>query len=82
MMPQTLEARGRVVEVRDGIAEVRLPVAVELPELPGTGVCGSGREQSVHVAAASGLAVGDVVSLRSAKRVSRSGRRSAICCRR
>ncbi|MEF8701584.1 MAG: SoxR reducing system RseC family protein [Candidatus Accumulibacter sp. UW26] len=63
MMSKTLEARGRVVEVRDGVAEVRLPVASGCQSCRAQAVCGSGREKSVHVAAASGLAVGDNVSL-------------------
>lgn len=63
MMPGMLEARGRVVEVRDGTAEVRLAVASSCHGCRAQGVCGSGREQSVRIAAAGGLAVGDVVSL-------------------
>jgi positive regulator of sigma E activity len=63
MMPGRLEARGRVVEVRDGMAEVRLAVASSCHGCRAQGVCSSGREQSVCIAAADGLAVGDVVSL-------------------
>jgi positive regulator of sigma E activity len=64
MKPGMLEARGRVVEVRDGTAEVRLAVASSCHGCRAQGVCSSGSEQSVRIAAADdGLAVGDVVSL-------------------
>ena len=63
MKPGMLEARGRVVEVRDGTAEVRLAVASSCHGCRAQGVCSSGREQSVRIAAADGVAVGDVVSL-------------------
>jgi positive regulator of sigma E activity len=63
MMSGRLEARGRVIEIRDGAAELRLASTSSCRGCRAQGVCGSGREQSVRIAAPAGLAVGDVVSL-------------------
>ncbi len=63
MMPGMLKARGRVIEVRDGTAELRLTTTSSCHGCRAQAVCGSGREQSVRIAAPADLAVGDVVSL-------------------
>lgn len=64
MMPGTLEARGRVVDVRGDVAEVRIAVASSCHGCRARAVCGSGAERSVRITAPANAVVGDPVVIK------------------
>ena len=63
-MPGTLEARGRVVDVRGDVAEVRIAGASSCHGCRARAVCGSGAERSVRITAPANAVVGDPVVIK------------------
>lgn len=62
-MAAIVTARGRVIAVQDGRAELRLAVASACGRCGAKSMCGSGQERSIQVNAPPGTQAGDLLDL-------------------